>query len=140
MKGQPPEESSTNEYSTEIKAFGASASREEFEDYIAKFVDVTNWTYGERTPGELAGKWISEDGDGHYLVFDVNAEGGTFGQEFNGHMTSGYYAISDDGQIAAFSKWNGIGIGSRFRLKGDTITGAKGPNPSARWMRAESTR
>ena len=116
------------------------ATREDLDKYLANFGDATNWSYGERTPGELAGTWVSVDDGGHRVVFDANGCQGAFSEDFNGNMTAGLYAVSPDGRIVAFSKWNGIGLGSRFKFEGQTITGPRGPNPSAQWKRIQTTK
>lgn len=111
-------------------------TRGELDAYRARFDDASVWHYGEGTDGELEGTWISVDGDGHRIVFGPD---GLFSEDFNGNMTTGQYAISDTGRIVAFSKWDGISLGSHFQLDGETITGPKGPNPHAEWRRAAAT-
>lgn len=111
----------------------------ELSQHLARFANVSVWHYKERTDGELAGTWVSQDGDRSRLVFDVDGAKGTFSEDFNGNMTAGLYAISDDGLIATYSKWNGTGLRSRYKLDGQTIVGTKGPNPSAKWKRVDTS-
>lgn len=118
----------------------ASISRQDLDEYLAQFGNATGWTYGERSPGELAGTWASLDGDGHQLVFNAGGSEGAFSESFNGKMTSGLYAISPEGKIVAFSKSNDVGVGSHFKLAGETIIGPKGPNPNAQWQRVDPER
>ncbi|MGB0596530.1 MAG: hypothetical protein ACPGLY_07575 [Rubripirellula sp.] len=109
-------------------------TREDLDQKLARLSNVSGWHYGERTPGELAGTWVLADGDGAPLVFGAN---GSFRQDFNGHLTTGLYAISDSGRIVTFSKWNDIGLGSHFWFDGKTIIGPKGPLPKVEWVREE---
>lgn len=112
------------------------ASREQLDSYLAIFTSATNWTYGERTPGELAGTWVLENGGGHRIIFDVDGRPGTFSEELvNGKLTAGVYAVSDQGHIAAVSKGDGISLGSHFKFDGQFISGPRGPSPSVRWKR-----
>ena len=109
-------------------------TRADLDQYMANFEGESGWIYGERTEGELVGTWISVDGDGDRVVFGAD---GSFSEDFIGKMTTGLYAISDTGKIVAFSESGGVSLGSHFQLDGETITGPKGPNPSAEWRRAE---
>lgn len=111
------------------------ATREELDSYLSGFGNAGSWNYGERVIGELAGTWISTDGDGHKIVFNENGKDGSFSEDFNGAMSKGVYAISNNGKIVAYSKSGGVGIGSHFQFDGKIITGPKGPNPSASWER-----
>lgn len=116
------------------------ATREQLDSYLAIFTSATNWTYGERTPGELAGTWVLADGGGHRIIFDVDGRPGTFSEELvNGKMTAGIYAVSDQGHIAAVSKGDGISLGSHFKFDGQFISGPRGPNPSVRWQRVDTS-
>lgn len=107
-------------------------TRLDLDTYIARFKDTSAWHYGERTPGELAGTWTAVDGDGHRIMFGAD---GSFSEDFNGNLTTGLYAISENGRIVAFSKWNGIRLGAHYTLDGDLIVGPKGPQPKAKWSR-----
>lgn len=122
----------------QLQSGSQPALRSELDSYLANFNNATNWTYGERVAGELAGTWISTDGDGHQVVFNQDGQDGAFGEDFNGARSNGLYAVSDDGKIAAFSRCNGMGIGSHFQLNGDLLTGPKGSNPSASWKRVKN--
>jgi len=110
-------------------------TREELDDQLTRLNDTSTWHYGERAAGELAGTWTSADGDGHRIVFGAD---GSFSEAFSGKMTTGRYAISNNGRIVAFSKANGIGLGSHFWLDGKTITGPKGSKPKAKWKRTKT--
>jgi len=110
----------------------AAVTRQDLDDWIARLNDTSTWHYGERTEGEIAGSWTSVDGNRHRMVFGAN---GSFSEDFNGNMTTGLYAISDKGRIAAVSKWKGVGRSCHFWFDGKTITGPKGPNPNVRWER-----
>lgn len=110
-------------------------TKEALDDYLTGFGNSGTWNYGERVIGELAGTWISTDGDGHRIVFNVDGEDGSFSEDFNGNMTKGLYAISNHGKIVTYSKINGIELGSHFQFDGNVITGPRGPNPSATWKR-----
>ena len=110
------------------------ATRKKLEKYIARFDDKSKWHFGERTPGELAGKWISDNDPTSLLVF---AADGSFSEYFNGKMTTGLYAISESGLVVAYSiPHGGGGLGSWFRLEGKNLTGPRGPQPEAIWKRA----
>lgn len=113
---------------------GIDVTREDLDQKLARFRNISGWHYGERTTGELAGTWVLADGGGARLVFGAN---GSFRQDFNGHMTTGLYAISDSGRIVAFSKWNDIGLGSHFWFDGKTIVGPRGPLPKVEWVREQ---
>lgn len=104
-------------------------------DYVKRFDDGTVWHHGEETDDSLIGTWISTDGDGHRIVFGAD---GSFSEDFNGRMTTGLFAVSDAGKIVAFSKSQGVGLGSHFQFGGETITGPKGPDPQAEWRRANA--
>lgn len=112
----------------------SSATRSELDAYLAKFNSNSGWTYGERTAGELAGKWVSEDGR-DFLIFEPEGKTGEFVQSFNGGKAIGLYAISDEGKIVAFAKKSDIRLGSHYTLVDTKIVGPKGPNPSATWIR-----
>lgn len=127
--------SATGQATVESGTAAAAVTRKDLDQRIANYNDTSAWHYGERTDGELAGTWMSVDGDGHHIVFGAD---GSFSTDFNGNMTTGLYAISDNGRIVAFSKWNGIGLGSHFMLDGKTLTGPKGPRPNAQWTRTEA--
>ena len=110
------------------------ATRKDLDNFIGKSRTTATWHYRERAEGELAGTWISTDGNGHILVFGA---GGEFSRSFSNNMTTGLFAVSDEGRIMAFSKWDGIGLGSHYRFDGKTITGPQGPNPLVRWVRTK---
>ena len=112
------------------------ATRQDLDDFIGKSGMTATWHYGERTAGELAGTWISTDGNGYLLVFGAN---GQFLQSFTDNMATGQFAVSDEGRIMAFSKWDGTGPGSHFWFDGQAITGPRGPNPLVRWVRTKKT-
>lgn len=111
--------------------------RADLDNYKSIFKGQTGWTYGERTPGELAGTWRSVDQNRHGLVFDVDGVPGTFSEDFAGTMTVGLYAISSTGKIVTVSSAKGASLGSHFQLNGDTITGPRGPDPSVEFRRVD---
>ncbi|MBC8876836.1 MAG: hypothetical protein H8E44_46000 [Planctomycetes bacterium] len=115
----------------------AAVTRQDLDAWIARFDDTSIWHYGERTDGELAGLWTSVDANRHRIVFGAD---GSFSEDFLDNMTTGLYAISDKGRIAAVSKWKGIGCSGHFWFDGKTITGPKGPNPKVRWERTRTTK
>jgi len=121
--------SSLQQATIESAKGGALVTRVHLDDWIARFDDQSNWNYGERTDGELAGTWASVDGDGNRIVFGAN---GSFSTNFVGNMNSGLYAISDMGRIVAVATPGGS---YHYWFDGKTITGPKGPNPNAQWKR-----
>lgn len=122
---------------TQGTATNKPVTRQELDQYRASFKSASAWHYGERADGELAGVWTSVDGDGHRISFDLDGVKGSFRGDFNGNPAVGLYSISDDGLIVTYSKRNGVGIGTHFRVDGQTIIGPKGPNPSAQWKRID---
>ena len=111
------------------------ATRAELDAFLAKFRSDKNWTYGEAEPGQLAGSWVDVESGGNEIVFDVDGVSGSYAQQFGEDMTAGHYAVSENNRVVCFSKWNGIGLGAHFTLVGDTLTGPRGPNPTAQWKR-----
>lgn len=110
--------------------------KEELDSWIDELDGSSHWHYGERTDGELAGVWIAEDRSGHRLVFGAD---GSFSEDFNGELTAGLFAISDEGRIAAFSARKGINLRSHFRFDGTNVIGPKGPDPTMKWSRRPKT-
>ena len=109
--------------------------RDELDAYLEKHRIESDWTYGERTPGELRGSWATVDRSDSLIIFDLNGQAGVFSQDFNGHRSVGLYAVSRDGQIIGYSKWNDIGRGSRWKIEGVELVGPRGPSPKVRWRR-----
>jgi hypothetical protein len=113
----------------------APATRADLDEYLAKFRADKNWTYGERQPGQLAGTWVEVQSGANECVFDVDGVSGKFAIRFGENMAAGLYAVSENNRVVCFSKWNGIGVGSHFTLRGNTLSGPLGPNPTAKWKR-----
>ncbi|CAN5292880.1 hypothetical protein BH23VER1_BH23VER1_12390 [soil metagenome] len=120
-----------------------SALRKGLDKQLARYksvpyIEVKEWHYRERKAGELEGTWICEGGSDK-AVFGAD---GSFSESFDGKMTKGLYAISDDGLIVTYSVREGGGwLGGWYRLQSDgkSLTGPKGPIPNAVWRRvAES--
>lgn len=116
-------------------AAGPAVTREELEVQMERHGLNTQWHFGERVPGELAGTWRTVNRGEHPIVFGAD---GTYSEDFNGQMTKGLYAVSATGRVVAFSKWNGIGLGAHYQFDGITLTGPQGPNPSERWARVST--
>ena len=115
---------------------GPAATRPELDAYLSKHKNPGKWHYGERVKGELAGTWEIAGKGGQRVVFGAD---GTYRENFNGNMTRGLYAVSDEGRVVAFSKWNGIGLGAYYRLEGEVLVGPNGPNPRERWLRKKTS-
>ncbi len=109
--------------------------RDELDAYLEKNRIESGWTYGERSPRELRGSWATVDRSDSLIIFDLNGQAGVFSQDFNGHRSVGLYAVSRDGQIIGYSKWNGIGLRSRWKIEGLELVGPRGPSPKVRWRR-----
>jgi len=113
-------------------------TRKDLNKNLARYKDIASWHYGERKTGELLGAWISEDGDRYKIVFGEN---GSFSEGHEGQMTTGLYAISNEGLIVTCSaRQGGPTLGSWFQIQpdGKTLTGPKGPRPRVVWKRVGS--
>ncbi|MEZ6107039.1 MAG: hypothetical protein R3B96_13205 [Pirellulaceae bacterium] len=102
---------------------------------LSRFQVQPPWTYGERTAGELAGSWVSDDAEGDLVEFDLDGKSGTFSEDLGGKRTIGLYAISADGVIVTISRSGDVSLSSHFRLNGDQLSGPRGPNPNVTWRR-----
>ena len=128
---------SLDAFSQPIKPAEIEVTIEDLDEYIGSKRDEWKWTRGERTPGELAGLWVSDDADRTPVFFTAN---GHYREGFNwrngkGRMAVGHYAIAENGRVYAYSKAGDIQLGSHYRLDGKTLTGPKGPLPNVRWVR-----
>lgn len=125
---------SSNEESAQQERADIVVSLDDLKARLEMFPNEVNWTSGERTPGELAGKWVSQDQDQEVVIFHAD---GSFSEDFNGNMTTGFFMISDSGRIATLSSWKDVQLGSHFQFDGETIVGPKGPLPRVEWKRVK---
>jgi hypothetical protein len=139
----PPEEvENAAEGSAEIDGTDdAPRTRQELDDYIARFKTETKWTYGGRSDGLPIGSWESDDGDRCPARFakDGEVEVGFIWQKGAGSLAKGIYAISDSGRIAYVARCDGVSLAGWFRVDGAAIYGPRGPLPRVNYVRVKNS-
>ena len=110
-------------------------TRADLERYMKVFSNERNWTFGERTPGELAGTWTPEDDSKASRVFNVDGVDGAYSETSFGLTVTGIYAVSENGKVVGVASGGGIFLGTHARLQDGVLVGPKGPNPNLTWRR-----
>ena len=113
-------------------------TKSDLESRLKSFKQERNWTFGERSPGQLSGVWEATDGTGHVLHFNIEGRDGTYSCDFNGRRATGLYAVSEDLRIVCLVQSRGVRLGEHYRLQGDLIIGPRGPLPKAQWKRVQN--
>ena len=113
-------------------------TKNDLESRLKTFNQDRNWTFGERSPGQLSGVWEATDGTRHVLRFNIEGRDGTYSCDFNGRRATGLYAVSEDLRIVCLAQSGGVRLGEHYRLKGELIVGPRGPLPKAQWKRVKN--
>lgn len=108
-------------------------TRADLDDWLSGFTDESDWTYGERARGELAGTWQADRGR---VRVGFSADG-TFRESAGDRIHEGLYAISANGWIAAVSQvpHQGPRLKSYFQFDGRSLTGPVGAHPRVNFRR-----
>ena len=96
---------------------------------------AANWNFDGAA--ELVGKWISQDGHAHPIVFaaDGSFQCGFIWRDGQGNIAKGRYAVADSGRVVAVARYDGIRIGEFFELEGKELVGSRGPAPRVVWKK-----
>jgi uncharacterized protein (TIGR03066 family) len=89
---------------------------------------------------ELLGKWISQDGGKHPVIFEKDG-GIKYGwKEVKGEwtMAAGKYTIDATGKITGQLQQGGVTFRPWFRLKDGMLEGPRGPRPVVIWKKEPS--
>ena len=113
-------------------------TKKDLESRLKTFKQERNWTFGERSPGQLSGVWEATDGTGHILKFNIEGRDGTYSCDFNGRGATGLYAVSEDLRIVCLVQSGGVRLSEHYRLQGDLIIGPRGSLPKAQWKRVQN--
>ena len=113
-------------------------TKSDLQSRLKTFKQERNWTFGERSPGQLSGVWEATDGTGHVLRFNIEGRDGTYSCDFNGRRATGLYAVSEDLRIVCLVQSGGVRLGEHYRLQGELIIGPRGPLPKAQWKRVQN--
>ncbi|MFO0905044.1 MAG: hypothetical protein U0939_18710 [Pirellulales bacterium] len=113
------------------------ATRADLEEYLKRFKAEQNWTFGERTPGELSGTWTPDDRSDARRTFNVDGVDGTYSETSFGLTVHGVYAVSEQGKVVAVGRGGGVSLGTHAQLQGGQLVGPKGPAPKMTWSRHE---
>jgi hypothetical protein len=90
-----------------------------------------------RTVEQLPGRWLSQDGQQHPLVFgkDGSFQCGFFQQDGKWVMATGQFQFAQDGKIATRAEYEGSTLFQTYTMLDGVLNGSRGPNPRVEWKK-----
>lgn len=113
-------------------------TREDLTKDLERYENESGWNFEARADGMPIGTWRSEDDDQVPLVFakDGSFKCGFTWREGKGSIAKGYYAIANDGFVAAVAAHKSARLGVFYRLEADgKLYGSRGPSPRVAWRK-----